>query len=604
MASFSAPRVPFETLEAVEDISGTRVALYDGIQKRADTMRATGNWAFAGLLAVLSACEATGPQARFADDIIVVSSAQLSGEPGFRVAEPVRVRVVDSKGVGMAGEVVTFAVIAGGGSVDPASDTTDSDGVATTAWQLGPQPGVNTLRATFADRSVDIKATAVDSPGDVIIKVSGGSTILRPAGCRLEEPLKVRVTDLAGAPVANATVEFTVKGGGGTTDPSVVKTDAAGSAESAWKLGYDGGANAVDAVVRNTRKATVSFTASSAAAAPNGFSVIGNQIFDPATCKPILFRGATRPSLQWYWAGDDRFVDVDKDFAIMRTWGVNLVRIPITQTFWVKGNKQYNDGYKALVIDAVKKARAIGMAVIIDLHATDRGDASFDKVPDGQQMADVNISIPFWKDVATTFKDDGGVIFELYNEPHDIDWSTWLNGGPIASGPTYPGGPYADGYTAAGMQQLYNAVRGAGAKNLVMINGTHWGFFLDGVPQNRVAGFNIIYGAHPYDWPDKQAETWEEAFGFLAATDPIVVSEFGAYDCTRLAYYGQVLDYADRKGLSWIAWAWWTPPAVSANYTAAQREFDICKFPALITDWNGTPSPSGSIIKARLASYK
>ena len=555
-------------------------------------------------LVVLSACEATGPQARFAEDLEVVSAAQLSGEPGFRMAEPVRVRVVDSRGEGMPGEVVSFTVTAGGGTVEPATDTTDAEGIATTTWQLGPQPGVNTLRATYADRSVEVNATAVDSPGDIIIKVAGGETTLKPAGCQLAQPLRVRVTNAAGAPVANATVEFNVTAGGGTTDPAVIKTDAGGLAEAKWKLGYDGGANTVDAVVRNTKRATVSFSATSTAAAPNGFSVIGNQIFDPATCAPILFRGATRPSLQWHWGGDDRFVDVDKDFMAMRTWGVNLVRIPVSQTFWVPGTKQYDAGYKPRVIDAVKKARATGLTVIVDLHAADRGDVNYAKVPDGQQMPDVNISLPFWKDVAATFKDDGGVIFELYNEPHDIDWNTWKNGGPIASGPTYVGGPYADGYMSVGMQQLYDAVRATGATNLVLVNGTHWGYFLNGVPQNRISGYNIIYGAHPYDWPDKQAETWEESFGALAATDPVVISEFGAYDCSRLFYYNQVLDYADRKGMSWIAWAWWTPPAVSSTYTAEQRQFDICKFPALITDWNGTPSPSGNIIKARLATYK
>ena len=68
--------------------------------------------------------------------------------------------------------------------------------------------------------------------------------------------------------------------------------------------------------------------------------------------------------------------------------------------------------------------------------------------------------------------------------------------------------------------------------------------------------------------------------------------------CTALT----VRLYAARKGMSWIAWAWWTPPPVSDTYTAAQRQFDVCKFPALITDWNGTPSPSGKIIKARLAT--
>jgi hypothetical protein len=555
-------------------------------------------------LVLLSACEATGPQARFAEDLVSMNATALTGEPGFKVDEPVRVRVVDQRGDGVAGQVVSFDVIAGGGTVDPASDTTDADGIATTAWQLGPEPGTNMLRASYHDRSVEISANSTDSPGDVIIKLAGGESGLKPAGCLLAEPLQVKVTNTAGAPVANATVEFNAVAGGGTTEPAVAKTDANGLASAKWKLGYDGGTNTVQAVIRNSKRASVNFSALSTAAAPNGFSIIGNKIYDPATCQPILFHGATRPALQWWWGGDDRFVNVGEDFSLMRSWGTNLVRIPISQTFWVPGTKQYNETYKPRVIDAVRKARATGMAVLVDLHAADRGNWNYDKTPDGQQMPDSNISIPFWKDVAETFKNDGGIIFELYNEPHDISWSVWRNGGTVATGPMYDGGPVAEGYQAVGMQTLYETVRAAGAKNVVLVNGLHWGFFLDGIPQYRLTGYNVMYGAHPYDWPDKQPETWEGGFGFLSATDPVVVSEFGAYDCSRLFYYNAVLDYADKKGLSWIAWAWWTPPDVSANYTAAQRQYDICKFPALITDWGGTPSPSGQIIKARLATYK
>ena len=123
-------------------------------------------------------------------------------------------------------------------------------------------------------------------------------------------------------------------------------------------------------------------------------------------------------------------------------------------------------------------------------------------------------------------------------------------------------------------------------------------------PRTASAAITSSIGAHPYDWPDKQRETWEQGFGSLAATDPVMISEFGAYDCSRLFYYTEVLDYADRKGMSWIAWAWSDAAEVSSNYTAAQRQFDICKFPSLISDWSGTASPSGQIIKARLATYK
>src|SRR5262249_26563805 len=69
----------------------------------------------------------------------------------------------------------------------------------------------------------------------------------------------------------------------------------------------------------------------------------------------------------------------------------------------------------------------------------------------------------FWTGVATTFKGDLGIVFDLYNEPHDISWSCWKDGGC-----------QVNGWNVAGMNQLIAAVRGAGAKNVVMAGGLAW----------------------------------------------------------------------------------------------------------------------------------
>jgi hypothetical protein len=152
------------------------------------------------------------------------------------------------------------------------------------------------------------------------------------------------------------------------------------------------------------------------------------------------------------------------------------------------------------------------------------------------------------------------------------------------------------------MQQLYDAVRAQGAQNLVIIGGTHWGYYLNTVQNNLVTGYNIAYSAHPYDYDDKQPNVWDEDFGFMAAKAPVIITEFGGYDCNADGYYTKFLDYAKQKKLSWIAWAWWTPPDVSSTYTAAQRSAEVCNFPSLILDWNGTPSTTGSLIKSHLLS--
>ncbi len=584
------------------------------------------------VLSALAGCmDATGPQYDKPNPVqqqaqLKALSTDLSGDAGFELASPVKVQVVDGADKGIAGAKVLFAVAEGGGSVSPAEATTNGDGMATAQWKLGATPGVNSLKATHAGSSVTIRATGSESRGTTILKIAGGTTDSLPAGCAIRAPLVVQVNDGANKPIAGAKVGFETVAGDGSFSQTEVTTGPDGMASTRWSVGYQGGANVARAVLRTAAKPSVEFTARSAPAAPNGFSVIGNKVYAPSTCAPTRFFGAARPSLEWWFGGDEEFVNIGQQVTMLRGWGANMLRLPVAQTFWLSGNPHYtklNGGvdysaaYRARVIDAVAKARAAGLSVIIDLHASDRGDPNYVSVPDIWQMPDERHSVPFWREVATQFKNDGGVIFELYNEPHPREnewqegvfdqagWDLWLKGGDIPAGPDFPGDtakPFA--YKAAGMQTLYDVVRSTGARNLVIVSGSHWGYDLKGVPTHRVKGYNIMYSSHPYDWGDKQAATWESDFGALAATDPVIISEFGSYKCDRIAYNKAVLDYADSKGLSWVAWRFWTPPPVSATFTASQRAEQVCSTSSLLTDWNGATSASGQLVKDRLASYR
>src|SRR3954471_22914021 len=178
------------------------------------------------LLALAACMEATGPQAGDGPRLVSLSPEPMSGDAGFALPQPVRVQVLDISGKGAPGEVVSFSVLEGGGSVSPAEATTDAEGIATTQWQLGEQPGANVLRATNGDRSVTLHATGADGVGAVIQKISGGTTDSLPAGCTLGEPLVVKVLDRNNAPVAGASVTFENAVGDGTFNPQVATTGA------------------------------------------------------------------------------------------------------------------------------------------------------------------------------------------------------------------------------------------------------------------------------------------------------------------------------------------------------------------------------------------
>jgi hypothetical protein len=305
--------------------------------------------------------------------------------------------------------------------------------------------------------------------------------------------------------------------------------------------------------------------------APGGYYVEGPKIYD-AMGRPHVFHGLDRPSLEWNWSGEKLSMD---DYRLMASWKANVVRLSLNQGFWLPGSAVYAAGYERIVEQNVASIEAAGMDVILDLHWSDRGNLA--STPAQQKMADQN-SVTFWRAVAEKFKGDGRVIFELYNEPHDVTWDVWKNGGPSG-----------DGFTVAGMQALYDAVRDAGAHNLVIIGGLRHAFDLSGVPQNRIKGYNIAYASHPYNFTDKQPATWNTAWGFLAATDPIIITEFG--DTTGscgTTYYSQLIEYANARQLSWTGWAWY----VSG-----------CAFPSLISDWGGTPTAAGLVAKNALLAY-
>ena len=319
--------------------------------------------------------------------------------------------------------------------------------------------------------------------------------------------------------------------------------------------------------------------------APGGYYVDGNTVCT-STGVAHAFHGVDRPSLEWSPGGQNLSAS---DFQLMAGWGANVVRIATNQDFWLSGSPQYSATYAATVDQAVQWAEEAGMDVIIDLHWSDAGvlGGCVQTPSQGcqQLMADTN-SITFWSQVAAVYKNDGRVLFELYNEPHDVSWGTWKSGGMTSQG-----------WTAAGMQQLYDAVRGTGAENLVVIGGLNYAFDLTGVPANRISGHNIMYATHPYGGSaDKGPSAWFAGFGQLTRTDPVIMTEFGdGQECSNNSYtpmintfVSQVIAYADMHLANWTAWAWYDGG---------------CGFPSLISDWTGTPTPPGMIVQGALQGY-
>src|SRR6185295_3114913 len=93
--------------------------------------RACDVGAVVALLAVTScaaAGDATSATGKTPDALVVVQGADQSAQVGKDLPTPILFRVLDAAGGGMHGITVTLSVVAGGGAVTPASDTTDARG--------------------------------------------------------------------------------------------------------------------------------------------------------------------------------------------------------------------------------------------------------------------------------------------------------------------------------------------------------------------------------------------------------------------------------------------------------------------------------------------
>ena len=214
-----------------------------------------------------------------------ISGDEQQGPAGVQLDEPFVVSVLDQNGSAIAGgAVVTFSVIAGGGTLSVETATADASGQAATRLTLGRDPGPNSIEVTVAGlEPVPFTATAIEQEITVadqampqtLTKVSGDSQE-GPASTKLAAPFVVSVLDQAGSPLAGATVTFSVTAGGGllssttdanpctiesSTSSTTATTDANGQAATRLTLGSEPGTNTVVATVAGLESVTFTATA-------------------------------------------------------------------------------------------------------------------------------------------------------------------------------------------------------------------------------------------------------------------------------------------------------------------------------------------------------
>jgi adhesin/invasin len=225
-------------------------------------------------IAILAGCGETSISAALpAARVEAVAGGALSGPAGVALPEPVAVQVFGSDNQPLAGVPVAF-VAAQGGSVNPATATTDEDGVARTRWTLGRTAGANVLTATAGTAATTITATATAARAATVTLVSGDNQTA-PAGSAVLTAPSVRVADAFGNLVQGAVVTFSVLSGGGRVTDGVRQTNAQGiAAVGSWVLGPSAGAQSLLARVEESGVTNNPIVFNATASPPTGAQMV------------------------------------------------------------------------------------------------------------------------------------------------------------------------------------------------------------------------------------------------------------------------------------------------------------------------------------------
>jgi hypothetical protein len=350
--------------------------------------------------------------------------------------------------------------------------------------------------------------------------------------------------------------------------------------------------------------ALIRAAAGAAAGAAPSLHVSGNRLVNARGARVVL-RGVDRSGGEYacvqgwgIWDGPAGQASV----TAMKAWHVNAVRVPLNEACWngesYVSSKYRGATYRDAVAAYVRLLNRNGLIAILDLHWTDgvytgpSSGCSSARAVCQKPMPDTADSVPFWRSVAARFKGDDSVIFDLFNEPYPETapgasegeaWHCWLHGGRCTG----------ISYSVAGMQTLVTAVRGTGAKNVIMLGGlgyssdlSEWLTHQPGDPDH-----NLAASWHAYNFGGCHVRAcWTSQVAPVIKKVPLIAGEIGENDCAD-DYISPLMTWLDARSASYLAWAW-------------NADFGCGSGPGLITSYNGTPTGYGKGYRTHLLSLR
>jgi endoglucanase len=424
------------------------------------------------------------------------------------------------------------------------------------------------------------------------------------------------------SPTATTTYTLACTGAGGSADASATITVS--SSSSAFSIGIKGN-TFVDGSGNVIQPRGVNLS---------GMEFVAIQGWDPSDPTGGQFGQANNP--KW---------------SAIQAWKANIVRIPLNEDSWlaltctdtsgVVHNADPGNNYKQALANLVSEANASGLYVILDLHWAAPGNAC----PMLQsQMADADHSLDFWTSIATTYKNNPAVLFELFNEPYfDFDFSgdQWeymmfgQNGAFSGYPATSNSGNWQNVMTSwnvASYQAMINAVRATGATNVVLIGSVGYTGDLSGWlshepadPLHQMAATWHAYPTYGQTWenpctgtdtyctPGNSPQIYTEVQAILQAGVPVLITETGDQDSAGTVgspNVANVTAFADAPATSSTSTepsaTWPAVPGGLPQIGVLGWTWDVWTGPndILILDVNGTPTPGyGQFFQSWLVNH-
>jgi aryl-phospho-beta-D-glucosidase BglC (GH1 family) len=308
-------------------------------------------------------------------------------------------------------------------------------------------------------------------------------------------------------------------------------------------------------------------------------TTLENRIVRADTKAEVMLRGLNRSGLEYSEPDEQGFLSAAEISraeirTIVNEWGANVIRLTFNQDWVLHGRGNWTaESYRAALDQVIRWTSECGAYTILDLQWLDAdhpygGGRNFVAPLPNMQ------SLELWNVLATRYRDEPAVLYDIFNEPHDRlpDDPYPLN---REDGTTYPAEKYS--VTMEDWQpwarRLIQSIREVNPDSLVLVSGINWGYDLRGMPMDIP---NLVYSTHVY--PVKGWD-WEGAFGHLAATAPVFAAEWGGDD-GDLRWGKKLAAYFDRLAMGWTAWSWHNDPLIVRKYA---------------------PTPFGEIVRSRLS---